>query len=127
MKDSPDLISLICVPHCRFYRPGEKEELSCRGYEFFREKWGEGADKEALEAAGNIAAQAAPTDSSRGIEHDERIERRLCSRCEFREEDCDFMSGEEVPGAAPCGGYALLSRLLAQAVKEAEEWLDEPL
>ncbi|HUT52355.1 MAG TPA: hypothetical protein VM658_03090 [bacterium] len=130
MKDRPDLISLVCVPHCRFYRPGEKEELSCRGYEFFREKWGQGeAGKEALEAAGNIAAKAAPTGevSNEKIEHNERIERLLCARCEFREDDCDFMSGEEIAGTVPCGGYVLLVRLLAQAVNEAEEWLDEPV
>jgi hypothetical protein len=133
MKDRPDLISLICVPHCRFYRPGEKEEWSCRGYEFFREKWGEGTGDEAgpegesVHVARKIAAEAAPTDIDTDIGHDERIERRLCARCGFREEDCDFMSGGEVPGAAPCGGYVLLGRLLAAAVKEAEEWLDEPL
>jgi hypothetical protein len=125
MKDRDDLIALVCAPHCRFYRRGEKEELSCGGYEFFRER---------LRA--RVAAEAARTEmkalAERGrpperFEHDERIELRLCAACSFREEDCDFMSGEEVAGSVPCGGYVLLALLIASGCDEAEAWLNEPL
>src|SRR3990172_7051115 len=114
MKDRADLVALVCAPHCRFYRAGEKENLSCGGYEFFRERWQERvatkvAPTEVVrEMARALAARGRPPER---FEHDERIEAVLCACCEFREEDCDFMSGQNIPGAAPCGGYVLLCLL----------------
>jgi hypothetical protein len=117
VKSREEITALVCAPHCRFYRPGEKEELSCGGYDFFVERLSE-----------KIAAEAARTLDEAGpperFEHHTRIEAALCTRCGFREDDCDFMSGEDVPDAAPCGGYVLLARLLAAGFGEAEDWLD---
>jgi len=114
MKNRDDLIALVCRPHCRFYRPGAKEELSCRGYDFIAER----------ARAGRIEAwreQFAGSTPPVAFDHVARIEAALCPACVFRPEDCDFMS--DVPGAVPCGGYVLLARLLAAHDPEAEEWL----
>jgi len=106
---------LICKPHCRFFKPGEKEKLSCFGYDFIAERAGE-AEIEAMKA------HVGDTPPAR-FEHDERIEAVLCARCEFREADCDFMGGESMPEAVPCGGYVLLAKLLAQGCEKAREWI----
>ena len=118
MKDSSDLTRLICAPHCRFFRPGTKEELSCAGYEFFRRRLD---NQEAARAARALAATAAPPPS---FARDPRLEKILCAACDFCEADCDFMSND-VPDAVPCGGYVLLARLLAAGCSAAEEWLHE--
>ena len=121
MKTPKEITELVCVPHCRFYRPGEKEELSCAGYDFFSTR----LDQEKItRAARDVAAQARPPQR---FDHNPRIEALLCKQCEFRTEDCDFMGGEDIPDAVPCGGYVLLARLLAAGLPEAEEWLNERL
>lgn len=118
MKDRPELIELICKNHCRFFRPGEKEELSCRGFDFLAESL----------ALGNIEKWTLLFRDERPperFEHDPRIERIICESCEFREDDCDFMGGEEKGDAVPCGGYVLIARLLRAGEEEVRGWLDE--
>lgn len=112
------MIELVCRPHCRFFRPGEKEELSCRGYDFFGERV---SDQEARLLLGPLGDCEPPS----GFEHDARIENLLCSECPFRERDCDFMGGSPIADSAPCGGYVLLARLIASGSKEAEAWLEK--
>jgi len=116
MKDRPDLIALVCRPHCRFFKPGAKEEMSCRGFELFRER----ATEDQVAAWTSRLGRETPPQS---IEHDPRIEQLICYQCNFREEDCDFMAAEPVPGSAPCGGYVLIARLLTAHGKEIEAWL----
>ncbi|MFO8056387.1 MAG: hypothetical protein R6V10_03730 [bacterium] len=118
MKERDSIKALVCRPHCRFYRPGEKEELSCYAYDFISERLG---DKRAAELAGLFDGEVPPE----RFEPDPRLEARLCSHCEFRAEDCDFMSGEDLPDAVPCGGYVCWVRLLEEGVPEAREWLNE--
>lgn len=116
MKDRPDLVALVCRPHCRFFKPGVKDELSCRGFELFRER------ATADQVAGwtsRIRVQTPPE----SFEHDPRIERLICDQCDFRAADCDFMATDMVPGAVPCGGYVLIARLLASDDREMEAWL----
>ncbi len=118
MKERDSIKALVCRPHCRFYRPGEKEELSCEGYNFISARLG---DERAMELAG-LFENTRPPES---FEHDLRLEALLCGHCEFRAEDCDFMSGEDILDAVPCGGYVCWLRLLEKGVPEAREWLDE--
>ena len=123
MKKDKQITELVCAPHCRFYRPGEKEEMACRGYEFFVEVLEDVIAAEAARTAVRaISKEASPPEP---FDHDSRIEKILCARCEFRAKDCDFMSGEEMPEAVPCGGYVLLEKLLAAGLKEAEDWINE--
>ncbi len=136
MKDRHEITYMVCRPHCRFYRPDEKEELSCQGYNFLRERLPEAL---AVEVAREQSGMVAPgprmsealkeLDSSRPpdhLEHDPRIEAVICAQCEFRAEDCDFMGGEDMPDAVPCGGYVLLARLIEAGVEEVEAWLNVP-
>jgi len=122
MKDRDDIVRLVCVPHCRFYREGEKEEMSCEGYNFIKDRM----DREsgALAESEKLAGAGRPPER---FDRDARIEAAVCGRCEFRAADCDFMGGEDLPGSAPCGGYVLLARLLEAGVDEVEDWLDVPL
>ncbi len=120
MKHSPEITSIVCRPHCRFFRPGEKEELSCQGYKFLAQRMR--PDGEAMRAAREMARKEAPPSI---FEHDPRIESVLCASCDFREEDCDFMGGMDLPDAVPCGGYVLLKRLMREGVTEVSEWLED--
>lgn len=116
MKDRPEIVKLVCQPHCRFFRPGAKEDLSCRGFDV-------------------IAARATPSQVNKWIEmfaatlppdsfsHDEQIEKILCAACAFRAADCDFQDPAGPKDAVPCGGYVLLCRLCAAGVTEVREWL----
>lgn len=118
MKDLDFLTKLVCAPHCRFYRPGEKEELSCAGYEFFRNR----LSPELGKILSERFSASRPPDR---FEHVPALEERICADCPFREEDCDFMSGIEMEDAVPCGGYMLLALMLAAGLDPAREWLDE--
>jgi len=115
MKDRPDLVGLVCRPHCRFFRPGEKEELSCAGYD-------EIARRAAAETIARWTARFGGEVPPPAYAHDPRIERLICDRCEFRADGCDFMAGPPA-GPVPCGGYVLLARLLAAGDREVLGWL----
>lgn len=117
VKDDQELVRIVCERNCRFYKPGEKEEMTCRGYDFLADVMeGQGPRSR---AAIVVKGMSPP----KRFEHDPRIEALLCGGCDFRKEDCDFMSGEEIADAVPCGGYVLIARLLANGVAEAEVWL----
>jgi len=116
MKLDPEIVALVCRPHCRFFREGEKEELSCKGYDFLVLKLKDG------EAAG-IAKEMTDSSPPERFEHDRRIEAVLCSVCDFRAEDCDFMGEDEVEDPVPCGGYVLIKKLLEKGCGQAEDWI----
>jgi hypothetical protein len=107
------LVEAVCRPHCRFFKPGAKEELSCGGYDFLAAKMSEAMKKPGRETPPASCA------------HDPRIEKKICAACPFRQNDCDFMSASPPPGSVPCGGYVLILRLLAAGSREAEEWLHD--
>lgn len=117
MKDIPELVHLVCAGYCRFYRPGEKEELSCSGYDFFRDRVG----PERLGAWVRAVDPIRPWSPA----HQALSTMTLCRECVFRTEDCDFQARPRKPGAAPCGGYALLCHLLAASVEGLHELLAE--
>ena len=115
MKDRPDLVALVCRPHCRFWKPGVKEEMSCGGYD-------EIAQRAAADLIARWASQFSKEVPPRECAHDPRIERLICDRCEFRADGCDFMA-EPPAGPAPCGGYVLIKKLAEAGEPEVERWL----
>jgi hypothetical protein len=94
-------VSIICRGFCRFYKPGKKEDLRCGAYDFLAANLTE----EELKLAALSAVRRC--DYSR----DREIRELICSRCEFRVDGCDFREGLASP---PCGGYAIVERLLKQ-------------
>jgi len=117
MKNNPELTEEVCQRYCRFFKPGVKEELSCAGYNFFRDRVGGARLRQWVRAikpdrpwAGAEPAVAAMA---------------LCGDCEFRAEACDFQAQPRKPDAVPCGGYILLCHLLAAKVPGLDEVLDE--
>jgi hypothetical protein len=117
MKNDPDLTEMVCRRFCRFFRPGVKEELSCAGYNFFRDRVGGARLREWL-AAVDPARAGTPADRAAAA-------MTLCGGCEFRAADCDFQAEPQKPEAAPCGGYVLLCHLLAAQVPGIREALDQ--
>lgn len=117
MKDKEKITDLVCRQYCRFYKPGEKEEMSCAGYAFFARR----LSKELID---ELAQNPGDTRSLKKFEHDPKVEAVLCASCPFFEDGCDFVNEEPVVGAVPCGGYMLLKCLLAAGNKQVEEWLE---
>lgn len=116
MKNQPELTETVCRRFCRFFKPGIKEELSCAGYNFFRDR----VEAERLQkwmAAVDPARPWKPADQAAAA-------LTLCGVCGFRAADCDFQARPRPAGAVPCGGYILLCHLLAAKVPELNEALD---
>lgn len=91
----------ICRNFCNYYKPGKKEELACRGY----------LVAERLLRQGMQVVLFTKTGSQCDGEGAELIVRKLCVNCDFKEDGCDFINDRNAP---PCGGFALLSQLLAE-------------
>ena len=116
MKDRPELIAAICRPHCRFFKPGVKEDMTCGGYE-------EIARRAAADMIARWASMFSKEAPPKECAHDPRIERLICDQCDFRVDGCDFMAAEPPAGAVPCGGYVLIKRLAEAGEPEVERWL----
>lgn len=96
---------IICKRFCRYYKEG-KEELTCGTYNFLAR---EIAPKELASLTRNI--EAGPDFS-----FDRDIKELACDKCEFLADGCDFREGLD---ALPCGGYAIVERLLKEANKDS--------
>ena len=99
MGPKPDLTREVCVRLCSYYKPGRNEELACGGYVVL----------ERLALQGTSISRTIMKEP-RDRTGEELLVRRLCMACPFHEQDCDFMEDRELP---PCGGFLLLSQLLA--------------
>ena len=99
MGTKPDLKQLVCERLCSYYKPGKNEDLACRGYSVL-----ERLVQQGIQLTGNKVEQPG---SRVG---DELLVRTLCLACPFHAHDCDFMENKALP---PCGGFLLLSQLLA--------------
>lgn len=109
-----DFTETICRPFCSFYRPGAKEELTCRGAEaaaelIRRKQWppeicSPGTEKPVIIPGGDPALEAA-----------------VCAACPFKSEDCDFQSPAPPEDCQPCGGFILLHRLKARGAVTLED------
>jgi hypothetical protein len=109
-----DFIETICRPFCSFYRPGAKEDLTCRGAEaaaqlIRRKQWPPEIHSAGTEAPAIIPGQ------------DPALEAALCAACPFRAEDCDFQSPVPPEDCQPCGGFILLHRLKARGRVSPED------
>jgi hypothetical protein len=102
-----DFTETICRPFCSFYRPGSKEELTCRGAEaaaelIRRKQWPPEIYSAGTENPSPIPGQ------------DPALEAAVCAACPFKSEDCDFQSPVPPEDCQPCGGFILLHRLKTQ-------------
>jgi hypothetical protein len=99
-KKSVDTTAL-CINHCVYYKPGKSEALQCQGFVAVRRIVSSGKEL-SLERPRHAAAP--------GAEIIEGLKGRVCSACEFRAADCDYILTNGT--APPCGGFALLSHLI---------------
>ena len=108
MVKSENLVKTLCLPYCHYYKPGRNEELLCRGAVVVQRL---------MESGRSLSVRENP---HQGIdcEHREVVTRKVCGPCEFREQDCDFAQDR---AASPCGGFALLLRLLKAGVITSED------
>ncbi|MDA8431497.1 MAG: hypothetical protein M0Z60_00875 [Nitrospiraceae bacterium] len=100
----------LCSRFCAYYKPAKGEELACRGFSVV-ERMIKGGRKLPFE----IQEGAIGADIAAGLEL------RLCRRCPFYREDCDFAAGA---GAPPCGGYLFIGRLVGRGALLLDD-LDE--
>jgi len=99
MNERPLLEQTLCLKFCAYYKPGKDEALACRGFLVVAQLQQQGMA---------IPFDRYGQDPDRG--RGEALIRGLCMACAFHEQDCDFMQDRS---ARPCGGYVLLSQLLA--------------
>jgi hypothetical protein len=98
MKNAKRDDKTLCLNFCTYYRPGKNEELACRGYEVVARLVRQGRSLD-------FAVSDRKFDRGRA----ESLVERICVRCNFQKDGCDFMLDREAP---PCGGFLLLARLL---------------
>jgi hypothetical protein len=94
----------ICRPFCDFFKPGIKEELTCRG---------------ALLVEQMVRRRRLTPRDFHNLDRNEPLfpdqeadlEAAVCWDCPFRAEDCDFQSANPPADCRPCGGLVLLRQL----------------
>lgn len=90
----------LCHTYCTYYKPGKNEEFLCEGYVVVHRIQGGG--KVLRERPERLAAPDEETLKA--------LRDRVCGRCSFRANDCDYSA---TAGRLPaCGGIVLLSHLL---------------
>jgi len=99
-----DFKEYICRPYCTFYKPGKAEEFSCHGARIVEHL----VNSKRIDLTKIPAVKKAP---QLWEKHREDLGNLICSRCLFREKDCDFQSDECYEGLEPCGGFILLAHL----------------
>lgn len=99
MEANTPLAKTLCLKYCSYFKPGKSEELACRGYYVV----------ERLMHAGRIR-NLETSGVSVNVEIVRDLVRALCNACPFHEHDCDFFQDR---ASQPCGGFVLLSQLLA--------------
>jgi len=107
MTRNEQLVRVLCLPHCKYYKPGKNEASVCRGAVVI----------DRLLRAGRRITTAGHAEQC-GIPPDASLVNYLCTVCDFHENDCDFMQDQT---ATPCGGFLLLERLLGSGVITLEE------
>ena len=103
MNKNATLVQTLCLPYCRYYKPGRNEELLCRGAVVIQRL---------IDSGRNLSIDEKPGQDL-DCEAQEMFMRLVCGICEFREHDCDFAQDRK---AHPCGGFVLLSGLLKAAL-----------
>jgi len=112
-----DFQNYICRPFCDYFKPGDKEELLCRG---------------ALVIEKLVQRQRLTPENFRELDRKEPLtpgqepdlEAAVCTDCPFQAEDCDFKSADPPVDCRPCGGLVLLHRLKNQGLISIPELVD---
>ena len=99
-----DFQNYICRPFCDFFKPGVKEELTCRGALVV-----ERLVRRRRLVPGDFGGLENSESFSPGQEVD--LEAAVCRGCPFQAEDCDFQSAHPPADCRPCGGLVLLGQL----------------
>jgi radical SAM protein with 4Fe4S-binding SPASM domain len=107
MKTEPEkaaLVDLICGQYCSFYKPGQKEEMACQGFESLQHFFLQQPD---------YVKQLPPLE---GDEFEDEchhlLNHCLCQSCDFYIEGCDFTDPAYTEKALPCGGYIAIDLFL---------------
>jgi hypothetical protein len=100
-------VESVCLPFCKYYKPGRNEELVCKAYTVVERLIRQGK---------TIKTEASEQEIDR--EMSELIVQKVCMACDFHERDCDFMEDRT---ASPCGGFILLARLLMAGTMTRED------
>jgi hypothetical protein len=98
----------ICMNFCSYYKPDKAEDLACRGFTVLEELMRKGRQISLEKRAGAVSPPVSATLST-----------HLCPACPFREDGCDFASGQK--GARPCGGFLLLGHLIGSGVVDVDD------
>jgi len=98
-----DYTRIICAENCSFYKPG-KEEMHCGGYLFLAQHL------TAAELAGLLSG-CNKTAYSKSSEPDIWLMKKVCSKCDFLVDGCDFRDNLQSP---PCGGCIVIFSLIAR-------------
>jgi hypothetical protein len=101
MRKKTPLKKTLCLKFCAHYKPGKNEELACRGYNIVEKLILSGKVEESLQNSG------ASLDRVKA----ELLVQAMCPSCDFHEQDCDYFQDR---AALPCGGFVLLSKLIAE-------------
>lgn len=88
----------LCLKFCSYFKPGKNEELACRGFLVVEQLSRSG--KAGVFDNLNLEIDLSTADT---------IIQKICTNCDFFEQDCDFMQDRAAP---PCGGMVVLTQLL---------------
>lgn len=102
--DSHTAVVLTCLGFCEYFKGNEGED-GCGGLAAVKKGIASGMIGAAQVT---ILAGMKPGPAKRSI----ILMEKLCSKCSYREDGCDFMAGSPVSGATPCGGYRLLLAMM---------------
>lgn len=102
MQQKSDSSRDVCRNFCLYYKPGKKEELSCRGLAVVQK---------ILRSGKNISLKKPASMKPIDPLIQSLLEEHLCAVCPFYEDGCDFVLTKGK--AASCGGFMLLAHLLS--------------
>ncbi len=99
MKDRA-YTEIICKSYCTYYK-GDKEDLRCGTYLFL--------ERHLTAAELRILLPSLRPSTESDFSQDDDMKKLVCERCDLLIDGCDFREDRSGP---PCGGYALIERLL---------------
>lgn len=98
-----EFADFICRPHCVFFKEGKKEDMACGGALALLDLIDEG-----LLSIEDLAVSGGRDDTAAD---DGLLYERICRRCPFVLDGCDFRLPTPPGDAVACGGYLLLRAL----------------
>lgn len=109
-------VELICARHCSYYKPGQKEDLACQGFQFLLDLC---RDDPGLLKHLSLGENTPFEDRYHYLLH-----HGLCESCDFLIDGCDFTDPEYTAQALPCGGYIATELLLRQPLIDRQKLLE---